>query len=196
MSRKYEQRRNVATVLLLLSLLCVGISYLQYEEPLVPLYPIKLGERDNTEISEALTRLKIEHELDPDIGIMLRRDDKTEAQSKLASMNLPRRSFGPPSPTPRQETELEKALSKRLLEMPTIEDVKVTVSIQTKSYFPNDPPRSIARVYVKLTDGATLTDADLLEIKQLFHSAVPVIEWGNVRIMDSTGRQLSPRKPK
>lgn len=197
MSRKYEQRKNIAIVFLLLALFCAGLSYLKSDGPLVALYPIKLGERDAAEVSDALTRMSIEHKLDPDIGIVLHPDDRQKAQAKLASLSLPRLQYNPPSPgPPSPESKLEAALSNRLHEFSNIDDVKVKLSMPTKTYFPNELPQSTARVFLKPAEGTTLTDTDLLKIKQLFQTTVPVIEWENVQILDSTGRQLSPRELK
>lgn len=173
----------------------------------VPLYPAKLSDNDIAEISAALTEMRVDHQIDPVDGIKLHPDKKISSQAALANRSLPRQPVLTPDKVEGgmgKTAAEQKAIRQRLLEgeitlalrqMDGVNDAMVKLAIPDKTYFQDDSKKTTARVFLQLSNSARLGREQIRGMLNLVAASVPELAAEDVKIIDSTGRDLSAMVP-
>lgn len=86
---------------------------------------------------------------------------------------------------------VEGELSRTILRMSGIEDVRVNIGMPQKSIFLREEEEPTASVFVKLKPGHELTPEQVKAIRNLVSSSVPRLKPKNVVVVDDKGRDLT-----
>lgn len=174
----------------------------------VDLYPTKMTTNDVQEVSAALTALRIDHGVnETSDGILIHPKKKIGAQAALASQNLPRHPVLTPDKVEggmgktaaeqeaiRQQL-LEGEITLALREMDGINDAQVKLAVPKKTYFQDDNKHTTARVLLSLSNGAQIDREKVQGMINLVAFAVPELRPEDVRIIDTTGQDLTAMVP-
>ncbi len=174
----------------------------------VDLYPTKMTTSDVQEVSAALTALRIDHGVnETSDGILIHPKKRIGAQAALASQNLPRHPVLTPDKVEggmgktaaeqeaiRQQL-LEGEITLALREMDGINDAQVKLAVPKKTYFQDDNKRTTARVLLSLSNGAKIDREKVQGMINLVAFAVPELRPEDVRIIDTTGQDLTAMVP-
>lgn len=174
----------------------------------VPLYTTELTPTDKKEVAMKLTELGIDHRVDIVDGILLHPSHRAKAQVALAAHGLPRHPImtADKSSAMTAKTSAEqKALRQRILEgeltetirqVEGVADAYVKLAIPEETYFRDDSRQTTARVLIKMQPGSELNRQSIGGLVHLISFAVPDLQPEGVKIIDSTGRDLTAMLPK
>ncbi len=178
------------------------------EKEYIPLFKEQLKLEDASKIQAKLTELGIDHKIGATADVILvPYTDKSKILLKLAEEKLlPEADAGWKElvdnrslfqGTTQQEFDLnfvrglQVELEKTLKQMDPIDDARVTIVKPKKQVFAEDQKESSASVVVKLKPGMVVDQNQIRAIRDLICSAVEGLEPQNVKISDTTARDLT-----
>lgn len=168
-----------------------------------------VAEKDSAEILDALTKLDVDYKVETGSGaIMVPADNVRELKLKLAAQGLPRSTslgyelldkdngFGASKNV--EQMRFQRALEGEIaLTIQTIQNVKsakVLLAIPVQSVFVRERKKPSASVVVELYQGRTLEKEQIESIIHLVASSVPLMEAGQVTVVDQKGRLLNSKE--
>ncbi|NJA07951.1 flagellar basal body M-ring protein FliF [Methylococcaceae bacterium WWC4] len=168
-----------------------------------------VAEKDATEILDALTKLGVEYKVETGTGtIMVPAEKVREVKLKLAAQGLPRSTslgyelldkdngFGASKNV--EQMRFQRALEGEIaLTVQTIQNVKsakVLLAIPVQSVFVRERKKPSASVVVELYQGRSLEKEQIEAIVHLVSSSVPLMEPGQVTVVDQKGRLLNSKE--
>lgn len=185
-----------------LTLLAAGLGVRNHHTGYVDLYPVKLAAHELPDISRALLAAGIEHEVTPNSdGVLLSRQDRTQARSLLASLQLPRHRVLTPEEAKNDlvrgaaekrlqaQQILEGELTMALREIDGIRDARVKIAVPERNYF-NNEQATTASVALTVEPGAQFNAAAIQGISSMIAFSVPGLTADKVVLVDNTGRDL------
>jgi flagellar M-ring protein FliF len=168
-----------------------------------------VAEKDSAEILDALTKLDVDYKVETGSGaIMVPAANVRELKLKLAAQGLPRSTslgyelldkdngFGASKNV--EQMRFQRALEGEIaLTIQTIQNVKsakVLLAIPVQSVFVRERKKPSASVVVELYQGRTLEKEQIESIIHLVASSVPLMEAGQVTVVDQKGRLLNSKE--
>jgi flagellar M-ring protein FliF len=168
-----------------------------------------VAEKDSAEILDALTKLDVDYKVETGSGaIMVPAANVRELKLKLAAQGLPRSTslgyelldkdngFGASKNV--EQMRFQRALEGEIaLTIQTIQNVKsakVLLAIPVQSVFVRERKKPSASVVVELYQGRTLEKEQIESIVHLVASSVPLMEAGQVTVVDQKGRLLNSKE--
>ncbi len=176
----------------------------------VDLYATKMTSNDVTEVSAALTEMRVPHQVnETSDGILIHPKKRISTQAMLANKNLPRHHVLTPDQVEGgmgKTAAEQKAIRKRLLEgeitlalreMQGVNDARVQLAIPNKTYFADDSKRTKARIFVRLSRDAkdSLNRQKIQSMVNLVAFSVPELDTKDVKIIDSEMNDLTAMLP-
>jgi flagellar M-ring protein FliF len=167
-----------------------------------------VAEKDATEIIEALDKLGVEYKVDPGTGsVMVPSENTRELKLKLASQGLPRTTslgyelldkdngFGASKNVElmRFQRALEGEIALTIQTIQNVKSAKVLLALPVQSVFVRERKKPSASVVVELYQGRTLDKEQIESIVHLVASSVPLMEAGQVTVVDHKGRLLNSK---
>ena len=167
-----------------------------------------VAEKDATEIIEALDKLGVEYKVDPGTGsVMVPSENTRELKLKLAAQGLPRTTslgyelldkdngFGASKNVElmRFQRALEGEIALTIQTIQNVKSAKVLLALPVQSVFVRERKKPSASVVVELYQGRTLDKEQIESIVHLVASSVPLMEAGQVTVVDHKGRLLNSK---
>ena len=167
-----------------------------------------VADKDATEIIEALDKLGVEYKVDPGTGsVMVPSENTRELKLKLASQGLPRTTslgyelldkdngFGASKNVElmRFQRALEGEIALTIQTIQNVKSAKVLLALPVQSVFVRERKKPSASVVVELYQGRTLDKEQIESIVHLVASSVPLMEAGQVTVVDHKGRLLNSK---
>lgn len=189
----------------------IGFNVYSSANKPVELYATKLSEDDVKDVSMKLQEWNIPHQVaQTNDNLLVSPKDKVRAQAQLASHGLPRHAVMTAATKPdssgintMSEKEkddirkqvLEGELTESMRQMDGVADAYVKLGLPERSLFGNDQEAAKAAVMLKLKPGAQLTRDQITGIVNLVAYSVPDLKAGNVKIVDTNGKDLTANLP-
>ena len=186
----------------------IGLGLHSKQNAYVELYQTKMTPTDVQEVSTALNKLNIPHQLNiTSDGILVHPKKKLGARAQLASINLPRHHVLTPDQVSNgmgKTAAEQKAVRQRLVEgeitlalreMEGINDARVKLAVPDKTYFLDDSKHTTARVFLKMKPSSPPTREKIAGIINLVAFSVPELRPEDVRVIDSSGKDLTAMVP-
>lgn len=173
-----------------------------------PLYTNVSG-RDASEIANILAANDIEYKIDGNTGsIMVAQTRAAEARLKLAAQGLPAgstkglemlqddQSLGTSQfiETARYNHALEAELARSVESIRSVEQARVHLALPKQSIFIRNRTKPSASVVTKLYAGRRLTPTQVDAIVHMVAASIPMMESGQVTVVDQFGRLLTADK--
>ena len=187
----------------------IGIGIYSKKNTYVELYPTKMTQNDVSEVSAALTELKVDHEVNiTNDGILLHPSKKIAMQGALASRNLPRTPVLTPDKVEGglgKTAAEQKMMRQQLLEgeitlafraMDGVNDARVKLAVPDRTYFQDDKKHTTARVLLSLKPELQVNRERIKGMVNLVAASVPELRPEDVTILDTAGRDLTAMVPK
>lgn len=194
-------KNSIALILVLL--IAATLSALRKPD-LVMLYPKNLLQSDLSLIMRALENADFSYSLDSKMRFLLVESHaQSEIRSYLIERGLPTgvdtRSASvilSPEMTSDQklseQRRLESELALNFRELTVMKDARVSLAIPDH-YHDDSERKASARILVQLEKDASLSSPQIQSIAATTALTVPMLEMGNVKIVDSSGRSLYDR---
>lgn len=167
-----------------------------------------VAEKDAAEILEALDKLNVKYQVEPSSGaIMVPSGQARELKVKLASQGLPRSTslgyelldkdngFGSSKSVEmmRFQRALEGEIALTIQTIQNVKSAKVLLALPVQSVFVRERKKPSASVVVELYPGRSLEKEQIESIVHLVASSVPLMEAGQVTVVDQKGRLLNSK---
>lgn len=167
-----------------------------------------VAEKDAGEILEALDKLGVDYQVEPGSGaIMVPSGSSRELKLKLAAQGLPRSAslgyelldkdtgFGTSKSVEamRFQRALEGEIALTIQTIQNIKSAKVLLALPVQSVFVRERKKPSASVIVELYQGRSLEKEQIESIVHLVASSVPLMEPGQVTVVDHKGRLLNSK---
>lgn len=167
-----------------------------------------IAEKDASEILEALDKLGVDYQVEPSSGaIMVPSGSSRELKLKLAAQGLPRSAslgyelldkdtgFGTSKSVEamRFQRALEGEIALTIQTIQSIKSAKVLLALPVQSVFVRERKKPSASVIVELYQGRSLEKEQIEAIVHLVASSVPLMEPGQVTVVDHKGRLLNSK---
>ncbi|MGY6277581.1 flagellar basal-body MS-ring/collar protein FliF [Methylomonas sp. MgM2] len=167
-----------------------------------------VGEKDAGEILEALNKLEVDYKVDPGSGaIMVPGGKVRELKLKLAAQGLPRSTslgyelldkdngFGTSKSVEKMRFQraLEGEIALTIQTIQNVKSAKVLLALPVQSVFVRERKKPSASVVVELYQGRSLEKEQIEAIVHLVASSVPLMEPGQVTVVDQKGRLLNSK---
>lgn len=178
------------------------------QEPSYHLLFAGIAEKDAAEIIEALDKEGIKYKVESGSGaIMVPGSDVRELKLKLAAQGLPRsnslgyelldqeQGFGTSKNNEqiRFQRALEGEIARTIMTIQNVKSAKVILAMPKQSVFVRQQKKPSASVMVNLYPGRTLDKGQIESIIHLVASSVPLMEAGQVTVVDQSGRLLNAK---
>lgn len=202
--------RQMGLMLGLALSVAIGVAVVLWSQaPSYDLLFSGVAEKDSAEVLDALTKLGIDYKVESGSGaIMVPAENVRELKLKLAAQGLPRSTslgyelldkdngFGASKNV--EQMRFQRALEGEIaLTIQTIQNVrsaKVLLAIPVQSVFVRERKKPSASVVVELYQGRTLEKEQIEAIVHLVASSVPLMEPGQVTVVDQKGRLLNSKE--
>lgn len=202
--------RQIGLMLALAVSIAIGVAVVLWAQaPSYDLLFASVAEKDAAEILEALDKLGVKYQVESGSGaIMVPAGEARELKVKLASQGLPRTAsrgyelldkdngFGTSKSV--EQMRFQRALEGEIaLTIQTIQNVKsakVLLALPVQSVFVRERKKPSASVVVELYQGRTLEKEQIESIVHLVSSSVPLLEPGQVTVVDQKGRLLNSKE--
>jgi len=173
-----------------------------------PLYSNVSGQ-DLAEIANVLSANDIEHKLDPATGtIMVAQSQAAAARLKLAAQGLPQsssrglemleedQSLGTSQfmESARYNHALEAELARSIETIRNVELARVHLALPKQSIFIRNRTKPSASVMTRLHAGRKLTPGQVDAIVHMVAASIPMLESGQVTVVDQFGRLLTQNR--
>ncbi len=167
---------------------------------------VGMGEVDSAEILQILDEQGIDYKVATDSGaIMVPTDKVRQLKLKLAAQGLPRtQSSGyellekdmgmgtsKQAEMIRYQRALEGEIARTITTIQNVKSARVILAIPKQSVFVRQKKKPSASVIVSLYQGRSLEKGQIEAIIHLVSSSVPMMESGQVTVVDQKGRMLS-----
>jgi len=200
--------KQIGLMLGLAASVALGVGVVLWSQ--TPSYSLLYGNldgRSTTEVVDALGRAQIAYRLDHRSGaLMVPSGQVHEARLKLAAEGLPRGdnvgfevldkdpSFGTSQflEQARYQRALEVELARSISAVNSVQTARVHLALPKQSVFVRNRKKSSASVLVHLYQGRTLEEGQVAAITHLVAASVPNLEPSGVKVVDQTGRMLTP----
>ncbi len=201
--------RQVGLMLGLALSVAIGVAIVLWSQtPSYDLLFAGIAEQDSAEIIDALNEMGIDYQIDTGSGaIMVPAGDVRELKLKLAARGLPRSTgdslgyelldkdsgFGTSKNIElmRFQRALEGEIARTIMTIQSVKSARVLLAIPKQSVFVRKRKNPSASVIVSLYPGRTLEKQQVEAIIHLVASSVPMLEPGQVTVVDQKGRLLS-----
>jgi flagellar M-ring protein FliF len=199
--------RQLAMLAGLALAIAAGIALFSWSQKpnLTPLYA-NLGDKDSSEIADALRTAGVEYHLDASSGAVLVPADKVhEARLRLASQGLPKgtalgmemiqqeQGFGTSQfiETARYQLALETELARTVSSLTPVKTARVHLALPKPSAFMRAKDGASASVLVELHPGRQLEPSQVASIVHMVASSVPNLATSAVTVVDQYGHLLT-----
>jgi flagellar M-ring protein FliF len=198
--------RQIGLIAALALTLAVAIAMMLWAKQ--PEYAMLFGnmpEKQAGEITQALDKLNIEHQLDAVTGSIRVPADQVHAlRLKLAEMGLPKESsvgfelldkengFGVSQLVEgaRYQRALEGEIARSIMTINGVKAARVHLALPKESVFVRQPKRTSASVLVDMLPGRALAPGQVDAIKRLVAYSIPQLEPDQVTVADQSGYTL------
>lgn len=167
-----------------------------------------IAEKDAAEIIDVLDKQGIDYKVETGSGaIMVPSSEVREMKLKLAAQGLPRsntlgyelldqeQAFGTSKSVEmmRFQRALEGEIARTIMTIQSVEAARVILALPKQSVFIRKQKKPSASVMVNLYQGRTLDKGQIESIVHLVASSVPMMEAGQVTVVDQYGRLLNSK---
>ncbi|MGR9114265.1 MAG: flagellar basal-body MS-ring/collar protein FliF [Gammaproteobacteria bacterium] len=167
-----------------------------------------IAEKDAAEIIEVLDKQGIDYKVETASGaIMVPGSDVRELKLKMAAQGLPRsnslgyelldqeQGFGTSKSIEqmRFQRALEGEIARTIMTIQSVKSAKVILALPKQSVFIRKQKKPSASVMVNLYQGRILEKGQIESIVHLVASSVPLMEAGQVTVVDQQGRLLNSK---
>ncbi|MBE0435585.1 MAG: flagellar M-ring protein FliF [Methylomicrobium sp.] len=178
------------------------------QEPSYNLLFAGIAEKDAAEIIETLDKEGVKYKVESGSGaIMVPGSDVRELKLRLAAQGLPRstslgyelldqeQGFGTSKNIEqmRFQRALEGEIARTIMTIQSVKAARVILAMPKQSVFVRQQKKPSASVMVNLYPGRTLDKGQIESIIHLVASSVPLMEAGQVTVVDQTGRLLNAK---
>lgn len=201
--------RQIGLMLALAVSVAIGVAVVLWAQaPSYDLLYANVAEKDAGEILEALNKLGVKYKVDSTSGaIMVPAGGARELKVKLASQGLPRSAslgyelldkdngFGVSKNTEllRFQRALEGEIALSIQTIQNVKSAKILLALPVQSVFVRERKKPSASVVVELYQGRSLEKEQIESIVHLVASSVPMMEAGEVTVVDQKGRLLNSK---
>lgn len=202
--------RQIGLILVLAITISLGIALVLWgKSPSYDLLYTGIAEKDASEIIDALDKLGVKYKIESESGaIMVPSGSARELKVKLAAQGLPRttsqgyeilekdNNFGMSKNTEllRFQRALEGEIALSIQTIQNVKSAKVLLALPVQSVFVRERKKPSASVVVELYQGRTLEKEQIEAIVHLVSSSVPMMEAGQVTVVDQKGRLLNGKE--
>lgn len=206
---KLSPGRQIGMMLALAVSVAIGLAVVLWaQEPSYDLLLSGVAEKDSAEIIEALDKMEVEYKVEPSSGaIMVPAGKVRDLKLKLAAQGLPRSTslgyelldkdngFGTSKNVElmRFQRALEGEIALTIQTIQNIKSAKVLLALPVQSVFVRERKKPSASVIVELYQGRSLEKEQIESIVHLVASSVPLMEAGQVTVVDHKGRLLNSK---
>lgn len=185
----------------------IGVAVILWSQtPNYALLYASMAEKEISQVLESLGKQNIDYKVDVTSGtVMVPAGKVNELRLKLAGEGLPRgagtgfellekkSSFGTSQliEQARYQRAIEGEIARSVTSIQNIRSARVHLALPKQSAFVRKRKKASASVVVSLYSGRTLTKGQVEAIVHLVASSVPLLESGNVTVVDQKGRLLS-----
>ncbi|WP_150047878.1 MULTISPECIES: flagellar basal-body MS-ring/collar protein FliF [Methylomonas] len=206
---KLPLSRQIGLMLALAASIAIGMAVVLWAQaPNYDLLFTGVAEKDAAEILEALDKMGVEYKVEPGSGaVMVPTGDVRELKLKLAAQGLPRSTslgyelldkdngFGTSKSVEmmRFQRALEGEIALTIQTIQSVKSAKVLLALPVQSVFVRERKKPSASVIVELYQGRSLEKEQVESIVHLVASSVPLMEAGQVTVVDHKGRLLNSK---
>lgn len=206
---KLSPGRQVGLMLALAVSLAIAVAVVLWaQSPSYDLLFSGVGEKDAGEILEALDKLGVDYKVEPSSGaVMVPSGSTRELKLKLAAQGLPHSTslgyelldkdsgFGTSKSVEKMRFQraLEGEIALTIQTIQNIKSAKVLLALPVQSVFVRERKKPSASVVVELYQGRSLEKEQIEAIVHLVASSVPLMEAGQVTVVDYKGRLLNSK---
>lgn len=206
---KLTPARQVGLIMALAISVAIAVAVVLWAQaPSYDLLFSGVAEKDSAEIIDALDKLNVKYQVEPSSGaIMVPSGDVRELKVKLAGQGLPRSAslgyelldkdngFGSSKNVEmmRFQRALEGEIALTIQTIQNVKTAKVLLALPVQSVFVRERKKPSASVVVELYQGRTLEKEQVESIVHLVASSVPLMEAGQVTVVDQKGRLLNSK---
>ncbi len=185
----------------------IGVAVILWSQtPNYALLYASMAEKEISQVLESLGKQNIDYKVDVTSGtVMVPAGKVNELRLKLAGEGLPRgagtgfellekkSSFGTSQliEQARYQRAIEGEIARSVTSIQNIRSARVHLALPKQSAFVRKRKKASASVVVSLYSGRALTKGQVEAIVHLVASSVPLLESGNVTVVDQKGRLLS-----
>ena len=207
---KLPMTRQIGLMLALAIVVALGVAVVLWAQaPSYDLLYAGMADKDATEILEALDKIGVKYKVEPSSGaIMVPGGAARELKVKLAAQGLPRTNalgyeimdkdngFGASKNVEsiRYQRALEGEIALTIQTIQNIKSAKVLLALPVQSVFVREHKKPSASVIVELYQGRALEKEQIESIVHLVASSVPLMEAGQVTVVDQKGRLLNSKE--
>ncbi len=167
-----------------------------------------IAEQDSAEIIDVLEKMGVDYQIDTGSGaIMVPTDDVRELKLKLAAQGLPRSTsmgyelldkesgFATSKNVElmRFQRALEGEIARTIMTIQNVKSARVLLALPKQSVFVRKQKKPSASVVINLYQGRTLEKEQIEAVVHLVASSVPMLEAGQVTVVDQKGRLLNSK---
>jgi len=202
--------RQLGLMLALALSVAIGLAVVLWAQaPSYDLLFSGVAEKDAAEVLEALDKLGVKYKVESGSGaIMVPAGEAREMKVKLAAQGLPRSTsqgyelldkdngFGSSKNVEmmRFQRALEGEIALTIQTIQNVKSAKVLLALPVQSVFVRERKKPSASVVVELYQGRTLEKEQIESIVHLVASSVPMMEAGQVTVVDQKGRLLNSKE--
>lgn len=206
---KLSAARQFGVILALAASVAIAVAVVLWAQaPSYDLLFSGVAEKDSAEIIEALDKLGVKYQVEPSSGaIMVPAGAARELKVKLAAQGLPRSNsqgyelldkdngFGTSKSVEsmRFQRALEGEIALTIQTIQNVKSAKVLLALPVQSVFVRERKKPSASVVVELYQGRSLEKEQVESIVHLVASSVPLMEAGQVTVVDHKGRLLNSK---
>lgn len=208
---KLNINRQIGLMLGLALSVAIGVAIVLWSQtPSYDLLYTGIAEQDASEIIDTLNEMGVDYQVDTSSGaIMVPAGKVRELKLKLAAKGLPRSTndslgyelldketgFGTSKNIElmRFQRALEGEIARTIMTIQTVKSARVLLAIPKQSVFVRKRKKPSASVVVSLYSGRSLEKQQVEAIVHLVASSVPMLEPGEVTVVDQKGRLLNSK---
>ncbi len=199
--------RQVGLMLGLALSVAIGVAVVLWSQaPSYDLLFAGVAEQDSAEIIDTLEKLGIDYQVDTGSGaIMVPAGNVRELKLKLAAQGLPRSTslgyelldketgFGTSKNIElmRFQRALEGEIARTISTIQSVKSARVLLALPKQSVFVRKQKKPSASVILNLYQGRSLEKEQIEAVVHLVASSVPMLETGQVTVVDQKGRLLN-----
>ncbi len=206
---KLNINRQIGLMLGLALSVAIGVAIVLWSQtPSYDLLYTGVAEQDASEIIDVLNEMGVDYQVDTGSGaIMVPAGNVRELKLKLAARGLPRSTsdslgyelldketgFGTSKNIElmRFQRALEGEIARTIMTIQTVKSARVLLAIPKQSVFVRKRKKPSASVVISLYPGRSLEKQQVEAIIHLVASSVPMLEPGEVTVVDQKGRLLN-----
>lgn len=187
--------------------IAIGVAVVLWSQsPDYSLLFASVADKDVGEVLDALEKLEVDYRVESTTGaILVTSDDINKVRMKLAGQGLPRSDglgfeilekesgFGVSQivEKARYKRALEGEITRSITSIQSVKAARVILALPKQSVFIRNRKKPSASVIIDLYRGRILDKVQIQSIVHLVASAVPLLEAGQVTVVDQRGRLLN-----